>query len=89
MSTVIIPTVGRMVIFRCEGYGYQEQAAIVAHINEDGTLNLTASDPLGQSYPVQNVPLLQEADFEKAPTLGLQRYAHWMPYQIKVAAKEE
>lgn len=81
------PTTGRIVLFHPAtdiGFGCVETpfAAIVAYVNVDGTINLSAFDHAGNSFGQQNVPLIQ--DGEDVPTDG-SAYAHWMPYQIKAA----
>ncbi|MFR9767070.1 hypothetical protein [Nocardia sp. SC052] len=60
------PSVGRVVHFQDHEYA-PPSAAIVAHVNEDGsTLNLTVCDMLGGTRGILNIPFAEE------PTVG-----HW------------
>jgi hypothetical protein len=87
---IIEPTIGRVVHYEPHpgdpGYNVSPgtRAAIIAGINDDGTLNLAVFDRLGHIGSVRNIPLVQ--DGETAPETG---YAHWMPYQVGQAAKTE
>lgn len=80
----IKPTVGRVVWFhpasnsRKSGFEPTEIcAAIVARVLPDGKLNLGVFDGNGESFPMAEVPLIQ--DGETAPKDGF--YAEWMPFQ--------
>jgi hypothetical protein len=57
-------------------------AAIIAKVNEDGTLNLAVFDGNGASHTRTGVKLVQAG--EDAPEGG--NYAEWMPYQKSVAS---
>lgn len=93
MST-ITPTPGRMIWFQPSpelGLGNPNPAAplaaVVASVNEDGTINICAFDRQGNPVPQQNVPICDPADgstFQEDPELG--HWAYWMPYQIAAAA---
>lgn len=94
MATRINPTIGRVVWFhpatgssaRChpDDEGVVTHAATVAHVNDDGTLNLSAVDSAGQQYAVSNVPLLQGDDVCSEGDA----WAEWMPYQLAQAELE-
>lgn len=82
---MIQPTVGRVVWYRVVGDEEQQpQAATVAHVNENGTVNLSVADHEGNVRAKRDVPLIQ--DGESAPESG--DYCEWMPYQKAVAAGE-
>lgn len=88
----ITPTIGRIVYLRpgpdthCEQIadksGFVTHAAMVAHVHEDGTLNLAAVDSDAKPYQVWSVPLVQDGDPVPAPP-----FAYWMPYQAKQAER--
>lgn len=88
----IRPTIGRIVYLRptpdmhcaqiADAHGIVTHAAKIAHVNEDGTLNLAAVDSDGNPYPVQRVPLIQPGELYAAEG----PFAHWMPYQAQQAA---
>lgn len=88
---MIYPTPGRIVWFHPPAtaaypkVGDQPHPAMIAHVLEDGRINLTVSAPSGDTYAAREVHLLQ--DGEPAP-IG-QAYAEWMPYQKGQAAKAE
>ena len=84
---MITPTLGRIVWFQPHNEAglNTQQSAIIARVNDDGTLNLTVFAPDGYPYGIQNVPLLQDDD--PTPVGGF--YAEWMPYQKGQAAKTE
>jgi hypothetical protein len=88
----IIPTVARMVHFRCRrpealGFNYpangQPLAAIVAHVHSAGTVNLTVFDVYGTPHVMTSVPLVQEGE---EPPAWSDWWCEWMPYQKQVAA---
>ena len=85
---MIKPTVGRVVWYYRYGAvmletGEQPEAAIIAHVHDDRTVNLAAFDRSGMAYPLSSVQLLQDND-------GLPGYAFctWMPYQLGQAKTE-
>jgi hypothetical protein len=94
MSTVIKPTVGRIVWFypsqntdeagftrHVEGGG--PYAALIAHVWNDCMVNLSVFDANGTAHPRTSVLLLQgECD---APEYAL---CGWMPYQLGQARKD-
>lgn len=94
-STVIKPTVGRVVWFHpFENSGEanfarhqdgQPYAAIIAHVHGDRLVNLSVFDANGASHPRTSVALVQ--DGEPSPRGGF--YCEWMPYQKSQAAKTE
>jgi hypothetical protein len=91
-STVITPTVGRIVWFTpsalqiAAGVSKQEQplAAIVTYVWSDHMINIAFWDSHGMPYSATSVPLIQ--DDEPKPD-GF--YCEWMPYQKGQAAKYE
>lgn len=87
--TQIVPTPGRIVYFSPAaddgiGNGSVPLAAIIAGVNEDGTLNLGVFSANADFERRLNVTLVQEGD--EAPATG---HAYWMPYQLGQAAKTE
>lgn len=90
MSQRIAPTVGRMLWFypdQQDGERYQglPLAAVVAAVNEDGTVNLGVFDANGCTSGRRNVLLIQGDD--PSPAAG--DFCKWMPYQLGQAAKTE
>lgn len=84
----IVPTVGRIMLFFgasddpiMKGADGQPLAALVAHVNPAGTVNLTVSNHRGSPEARQHVRVLQEGEVAE-PGEG---YATWMPYQLSVA----
>jgi hypothetical protein len=86
----ITPTPGRVIwyipgnddgIARIKG---QPLAAIVAAVNDNGSVNLAVFDARGVSQPRANVYIAQ-AD-GSVPGTG---HAEWMPYQLGQVAKTE
>lgn len=96
MSTIIQPTIGRVVLCRPNGdhrlahlccIEGEPLAGTVAYVNPDnGRVNLSLCDHLGQHLAVQGVVMVQ--DGEQAPEEGV-AFCHWMPYQLGQAAKTE
>lgn len=85
-STVITPTVGRVVWFypgNCRP-GDQPWAALVAYVHGVRCVNLAVFDPNGCSFGQGDVVLLQEGDGD--PETGTP-HARWMPYQLGQAKK--
>lgn len=85
--THITPTPGRIVWYTPAAddgisKGADPLAAIVAGVNEDGTVNLAVFGHNAQPAVRMYVTLVQ--DGEDAPDTG---YAQWMPYQLGQAAK--
>lgn len=82
---MIHPTVGRVVHFY-RYFGAEVQAALIAHVNDDGTVNLAVFDHHGNPEPrPSNVMLVQEG---QNPCADVQ-FCTWMPYQLGQAAKTE
>jgi len=90
---MITPTVGRIVHYhpRPGEKGVtvpdtmgQPCAAIVAHVNPDGTVNLGVFDRDGHQYGRRGVPLVQEG--QSTPETG--DWCEWMAYQKAVAKGE-
>jgi len=85
---MIEPTEGRIVHFYPHRDAAPDQrpfAAMLAGINDNGTINLTVSARDGSTYAVQNVPLLQGND--APPPYG--HFAAWMPFQKAQAARTD
>ncbi len=87
MSSVIKPTVGRVVLFvpRASKYefghcfvGGRQHAALVTAVHSDRCVNLAAFDANGKTYGFTSVTLKQPD--EALPDGG--DYCEWMPYQI-------
>lgn len=97
----IEPTVGRVLWFwpalPLEGASSPEQpcAAMVARVNENGTVNLGYLDHDGNHRAACDVPLLYpEPGDEREHVLihdveHLAPWCQWMPYQIGQAARTE
>ena len=76
------PTVGRIVWYWA-GYLKQEQpmAALIARVNEDGSLNLGVFDPMGFAVGRMGVPLV--LDGQDKPTTG-----PWCQWPVLQAADQ-
>ncbi len=83
--TRIVPTVGRVVWIRNRITAETPEAALVAFVTSDYTINVGGVDHKGRHFSLQGIPLVQEGD--QPPHLG--PWAEWMPYQIGQAAKTE
>lgn len=92
-TTVITPTVGRVVIFRpaktSYDFGYtvlegKDHAAIVACVHGLRCVNLTISDANGKTFNRTSVQLRQPGD---AVPVG--DYCEWMPYQVGQAKAQQ
>lgn len=83
---MIKPTVGRIVLFHAGGKHEQTNAAIIAAVIDDNTVNLAAFDEFGSLYPQIGILLVQ--DGAKPPHAG-SAWCEWMPYQKGQAAKTE
>lgn len=83
---MIKPTVGRRVWLWLGPHNDNAQPydAGVAHVNKDGTINISYADEFGVMHAASSVKLLQEGD--KAPPSGM--YCEWMPYQQNKAKDE-
>lgn len=81
---MIKPTIGRVVLYRPDAQ-FEEtvrHAATVAHVYEDGTINIGVVDSNGVAYNEQRVTLVQGDD---VPEPG---QCEWMEYQ-KIVAKRD
>lgn len=74
----IAPTVGRVVWYYRQSTQVQPNAALVAAVNEDRTINVGGFDRDGDPFKGLAVPLVQEGD--AAPLHG--HFCRWMPYQV-------
>lgn len=81
---VIQPTVGRIVWFYDPALTDKVMGAMIAAVNDDGTVNLMVSTTFGTPMSAMMVQLVQAG--ERTPQ---GRYCTWMPYQIGQAAKTE
>lgn len=81
---MIQPTIGRVVLFY-PAHSTGAQAAMIANVNPDGTVNLGVLSPLGQHAGVCNVPLIQDRPEGKLD----HNSCTWMAYQKGQAAKTE
>jgi hypothetical protein len=84
----ITPTVGRVLWYGQRTYAEphwmvdpegQPLTALIAHVNDDDTLNLAVFNTRGEAHSLQNVRLLK--DGENPEDLGLDGWAYWMPFQ--------
>lgn len=83
---MIEPTIGRVVLFRPKDPDYdasKRYAALVANVNDDGTVNLMTANEYGVPNSEQNITLVQGDD---SPECG---QCEWMAYQKGQAAKTE
>ena len=87
---MIQPTVGRIVLYHpgpSDPGGVvpgDAQAAIIAHVWSNTSINLCVFDPDGLPYSRTSVYLQQAEDLDQSLP-----YATWMPYQKGQAAKTE
>ena len=87
---MIVPTVGRMVLFRPDHYFTgawtegEPLPAIVCKVWNDRMVNLAVFDANGQHKNATSVTLVQEGDTKPSG-----RYCELMPYQKGQAAKTE
>lgn len=85
----IVPTVGRVVLYT-EGTAdrfpgsHEQRAAVVADVNDDGTVNLGVFDQYGNAHARQNVILVQAG--EERPDGP---YCEWMEFQVGQAVKTQ
>lgn len=81
---LIEPTLGRSILYRPKFSGYDEdtrQAAIIAKVNYDGTINIATFNEFGVAENEQNVVIVQG---DAVPEAG---QCEWMAYQKGQAAK--
>ena len=86
---MIEPTIGRVVWYYAAGADHEKvkpQAALIANINEDGTLTVGGFDHDGRPFSDHGVPLVQDDGYGNP---GGGSWACWMPYQKGQAAKTE
>lgn len=82
----IRPTVGRVVLFVAaagdtlfrQAFSGEALAAQIAHVHEDGSINVSVLDRDGNAHARQRVHLVQPDDTFKPED---QSYCEWMPYQ--------
>ena len=91
MTGIIIPTVGRVVLYNPGpddpgGKSSQPHAATIAYVWDDRKVNLAINNSDGRPYNRQSVTLIQSDVDEKVDCTGC---AEWMPYQKGQAAKTE
>jgi hypothetical protein len=91
----ITPTVGRLLHYhpnQADAYGHarrgQPLAAVVAHVNDDGSINISALSAEGSWFGRLRVPIVQEGE-DVSPLAIAYGYCTWMPYQVGQAAKTE
>lgn len=82
-TTVISPTIGRMVWFWPVGNMAQPYSAQVVYVHDDRKINIAYYDHNGHAACAQEVLLIQEGD--ERPISG---FCEWMPYQVKQAAAQ-
>lgn len=85
---LIPPSVGRVVLFRPRGSDPESQplAAMIARVNDDGSVNIGYLDTAGVHRNAIDVILHQ--DGEPRPDTAETAFCEWMPYQIGQAKKE-
>lgn len=82
---MIEPTVGRVVWYYEDKSQTQPNAALLAFINSDGSINIGGLNSAGYHFARQNVKLLQtDADFD-----GKYPYATWMSWNREQVAKAD
>jgi hypothetical protein len=81
----IEPTVGRVLLYHTPDSS-KPLAAMIANVNEDGTINIGYLDSVGTHHSQQCLPLIQDTD--GIPT-GNVHFCTWMPYQLGQAARTE
>lgn len=83
---MIKPTIGRIVWYYSKRHlpDWQPNAAIVAYINPDDTVNLAVFDSEGFQRSETDVFL-----FQGEGNRPDNNFCEWMPYQIGQAKKEE
>lgn len=82
---MIEPGIGRVLWYRPSGRGGPKQAALVAKVIDNHTVNLAAFDELGRSYGVVGAHLVQPEDVD----IPQGAYAEWMPFQKGQAMRTE
>lgn len=85
MSKVIVPTIGRIVLFRLDAES-QEQAAIICNVHSDSCVNLAIFDGNGKPMPSPPTSVTLVQPGADVPEAGY--YCQWMDYQIEKAASE-
>lgn len=81
---LIAPTVGRVLHFytTIEGHEQGPFAALIACVNDDGTINITFFDTDGTVSNATDIPIVGEDDRS-----NFEDYCVWMPYQIGQAKR--
>lgn len=82
---MIVPTVGRIVLYRPEGPNGPTLAAVVCGVNSESNVNLAVFDMYGGGPAAAPSTHLRQPD-EGVP---MAPYAEWMPYQKAVAAGQQ
>ncbi len=87
----ITPTIGRVILaVPCQSTGLLASGnlplpGLICKINEDDTINVGAFDGNGNPLPLQNLPIIAQAELtEEQAAAG--HYAYWMPYQLDAAS---
>lgn len=83
MSTVIKPTIGRVVLVH-RGISNQPEPALISYVWHDRMINIGGFDHNGKPFAITTLQLLQDDDVATGTC-----YAEWMPYQKGQAAKTE
>jgi hypothetical protein len=91
MNKSITPTVARSLHFVLvntwagfAGNPGDNFAAILAHVNNERSINVAVSDAAGRWHAFENVPLVQDGESEPAGN-----FCRWMPFQVGQAQKSE
>lgn len=85
---LIPPSVGRVVLFRPRGSDPESQplAAMIARVNDDGSINIGYLDTAGVHRNAIDVILHQ--DGEPRPDTAETAFCEWMPFQIGQAKQQ-
>jgi len=84
---MIVPTIGRVILIRHRTHALRDappEAALIAFVNDDGTINVGGTNHHGLPFALHSVVVVQEGEMPPEDTV----YAEWMPYQNKVAKGE-
>jgi hypothetical protein len=87
---MIKSTVGRIVwIFNRKGSesADQPEAAQVAYVNSDTSINVGGLNKHGHPFALSGVPLWGDTPIDGEDENSL--HAEWMPYQVKMAAQDQ
>lgn len=93
MSTIIKPTIGRVIWYYRKADQTHPNVGLIAYVHSDTLINVGGFDHDGDPFKATSVPLVQPTETERGlgvtsvPVHG--HFATWMPYQKGQAAKTE